>query len=58
MAKKTGIRIPANFAAFDRRVIVLDKDGVPWVISPDEGTISLAKIVMPDDKQSAVKRRK
>lgn len=55
---KSGFKIPVNFAAFDRRVIVFDKQGVPWVIDPESGTIKLAQIIV-DDKQSAVvKKRK
>jgi len=55
MAK--GLKIPVNFAAFDRRVIVIDKSGVPWVIDPAEGSIRIATIDM-DDKLPAVKKRK
>lgn len=57
---KSGIKFPANFVAFDRKVVAFDKSGVPWVVDPNDGTISLAVIIPPNDpkqKQSAVVKK-
>lgn len=58
MAKKTGLKIDGNAGCYDRRCIVFDKSGVPWVIDPDMGSISLAKVVAGEsDKMPAVAKK-
>lgn len=54
MAK--GIKFPASFVAFDRKVIAFDKSGIPWVIDPETGTIAPATI--GNEPQSAVGKKK
>jgi hypothetical protein len=48
MSKKTnGIKIPLENPAYLERCIVIDDKGVPWVIDPAKGTITLAQIRVP-----------
>ena len=52
MAKKTGLS-----GAYDRKHIVFDHNGVPWVVDPENETIQLARVIH-DDLKPAVKKRK
>lgn len=56
MAKAKGFKFTTDY--IDKRAIVIDEAGVPWLVDPESGTIYLVKVIMPDDKQSAVVKKK
>ena len=55
--KKTGLSFD-SICYFDQKCIAIDTSGVPWSIDPTDGTIRPAKLIVENDKQSAVKKKR
>lgn len=58
MAKKAkkeikGLALNNDGPVYVDKCIALDANGVPWVIDPEKGKITLAKIEMPATKEKA-----
>jgi len=53
--KKTGLNITVGSVMYLDKCIVIDHDGVPWIIDPSKGVIRPCDIKLPAVKKSAVK---
>ena len=53
--KKSGLNITVGSVMYLDKCIVIDHDGVPWIIDPSKGVIRPCDIKLPAVKKSAVK---